>query len=90
MSQNLKNRTYKLSTQTCKQIDYIHFLTENPKPKIIEDAVDLLFMTYAVFPKELKDVLSGLDLEVDSKYLLTKILEDLQKQITESFQKKTL
>ncbi|WP_400153522.1 hypothetical protein [Candidatus Methanomassiliicoccus intestinalis] len=89
MSQNLKNRTYKLSTQTCKQIDYIHFLTENPKPKIIEDAVDLLFMTYAVFPKEMKDVF-GSDLEVDSKYLLTKILEDLQKQITESFQKKTL
>lgn len=88
MTQDLKNRTYKLSTQTCKQIDYLHFLIDKTKPEIIEDAVDLLFTAYAILPKELKSSLLGISLEGDD--VLMKVLEDLQKHLTESFQKKTL
>lgn len=83
--QDPKNRAYRISAKTCKQIDYLSMLTEKSKPEIIEDAVDLLFTAYAILPKEIKDNLLGIDVDTPSDESLSKILEHVHNYIKDTF-----
>lgn len=81
MSEEERFRGYNLPIHTLKKLDWLHLISDISKPQLVSNAIDLLYIAYSIFPKDLKKKTIEDLLNDPNDAILNEIKLHLQKHI---------